>query len=103
MVAALERLDVMLRAIALFALLAALAVCGSDAVAVPAPAGDCDNTCQAGKKNDPNPCITSGTGKCVPSATAPQGTLCDGCGFSAVTDKNGNVIGCKTSCSSITP
>ena len=65
-------------------------------------AGNCDNTCSLGKVGDANPCITSATGTCVPTAGSPAATVCTGCAFAPGTDQTGKVVGCTMSCRGLT-
>ena len=72
----------------------------NDAVAI--AAATCDDTCSNGKVGDANPCITSATGTCVPTAGSPAATVCTGCAFAPGTDQTGKVVGCTMSCRGLT-
>jgi hypothetical protein len=87
---------------ALVLLAGVLAAGGRDASAALIVASTCDDTCVNGKTTDANQCVTSATGKCVPSATAPKGSACIGCGFEPITDTTGKVIGCTHTCTALT-
>jgi hypothetical protein len=68
-----------------------------------AAAATCDDSCTTGKTTDKNPCVTSAGGACKVAAGAPKGTVCDGCNPGPINDGTGKVIGCKVSCTAVTP